>query len=180
MLIAAFVMSALGLLLALSARSIANEQARAIEDARGDARRRVENSNSELLAEIAMQREMIALLADGYALSSEMVREGRLWRDVAPTEAAELFEAGKLRLLDVRTPQETASGTLPGALLIPIDQLEDRLDEVPNDDKQTLIYCSMGGRSAAACELLASQGRQGILNLPGGIGAWTGPLEPSN
>jgi rhodanese-related sulfurtransferase len=174
---APIILATVALVLALLARSAASGQTQAIEDARSDARRRIENSNTELLAEIAKQREMIALLAGGAALSAEMVREGRLWRDAFPAEAAELFNAGKLRLVDVRSPQETAGGTLPGALLIPIDQFEGRMSEIPNDDKQTLIFCSMGGRSAAACELLSAEGRVGLLNLPGGIGAWSGPRE---
>ncbi len=176
----ALVLAVLALIIALSARSSAGGQAQAVEDARGDARRRVENLNEELVAELQKQREMIAQLAGGQPLSPEMVREGRLWRDVLPTEAAELYEAGSLRIIDVRSPQETASGILPGAILIPIDQLEERVDEVPSDGKTTLVYCAMGGRSAAACELLSQSGRHGMLNLQGGIGSWTGPLEQTN
>ena len=176
----ALVLAILALLIALAARSTAAGQAQAIEDARNDARRRVENLNDELAFELKKQREMIAQLAGGEKLSPEMVREGRLWRDVLPTEAAALFEAGSLRIVDVRTPQETASGILPGAIHIPIDQLEERLAEVPNDKPHTLVYCAMGGRSAAACELLSQEGRSGLLNLQGGIGSWTGTLEQTS
>ena len=176
----ALVLAVLAFVFALSARSTAAAQAQSVEDARRDARRLVENLNEELAFELKKQREMIAQLAGGEQLSAQMVREGRLWRDVLPTEAAELFEKGELRILDVRTPQETASGILPGALHIPIDQLEERLAEVPSDKAHTLVYCAMGGRSAAACELLSQEGRNGLLNLQGGIGSWTGPIEKTS
>ena len=176
----ALVLAILALVVALAARSTAVGQAQAIEDGRSDARRRVENLSEELAAELKKHREMIAQLAGDEPLSPEMVRGGQLWRDVLPTEAAELFEAGSLRIIDVRSPQETASGILPGAILIPIDQLEERVAEVPSDGKATLIYCSMGGRSAAACELLSQSGYSGLLNLQGGIGSWTGTLEQAD
>jgi rhodanese-related sulfurtransferase len=178
MTLAALLISIVALLLALLARSTAASQAQAVEDSRGDARRRVENLRAELVGELEKQREMMAILAAGEGLSPEMVREGRLWRDVLPAEAQALLEAGSLRIVDVRTPQETAGGVLPGARLLPVDELQDRLSELPRDGKPTLVYCAMGGRSAAACELLSQHGYVGLLNLQGGIGAWSGPIEP--
>ena len=174
---AAFVLAVVAFLLALSARSKANGFQQAVEDAQSDGRRRVENLREEYEAEIAKLREMVALLAEGSPVSGEMIREGRTWEDVVPTAAQELFAAGDLRTIDVRTPQETKQGILPGAKLIPIDQLEERLREIPKDGKPTLIYCAGGGRSAAACEFLSTQGYSGLMNLQGGFSSWAGPVE---
>ena len=80
--------------------------------------------------------------------------------------------------------QETAGGIIPGAQLIPIEELEERAREVRRSEKPLLIYCAGGGRSAAACEFLSGQGQLGLQNLSGGIGSWGGavtrpPLRPS-
>src|SRR5262249_21481285 len=84
-------------------------------------------------------------------------------------ERAELF------VLDVRTPAEFARDRIPRARLIPLDELEDRLGEMPARDAAVLVHCATGGRSAAACELLAQRGGTGLLNLAWGIQAWPGP-----
>lgn len=149
----------------------------AIQDARNDARRRVENLGTELREEIEKQRELLARVAAGETLDPSQVAEGRLWRDASPDEGKRLVAAGGLNLLDVRTPQETAGGVVPGAQLIPIDQLEERLEELPRDGKPLLVYCAAGGRSAAACEFLSTQGFGELINLDGGMSAWSGPVE---
>jgi metal-sulfur cluster biosynthetic enzyme len=75
----------------------------------------------------------------------------------------------------VRTPAEFASGHIPNAHLIPLDELEDRLGELPAKDTVLLVHCAAGGRSASACETLGQRGYTGLLNLVGGMHAWTGP-----
>ncbi len=175
MALAALILSVLALILALRASSIAGRHAQAVEDVESDARRRIDNSREELDGELGTLREMVAMMADGQPLSGEMVREGRLWRDVLPTEAAELVTRGGVRIVDVRSPQETAGGVIPGAMLVPIDELEDRAREIPRDGKPTVVYCAGGGRSAAACEYLSREGWLGLMNLQGGISSWTGP-----
>ena len=98
-----------------------------------------------------------------------------MWREADTREAVELVSGGKVRIVDVRTPQETASGIIPGALLIPVDQLEARAGEIARDGRTTLVYCAGGSRSAAACEFLSTQGHENLINLSGGFGAWNGP-----
>lgn len=74
-------------------------------------------------------------------------------------------------LLDVRTPEEYAAGHIPGATLIPVQDLAEHLAEVPRD-KQVYIYCHSGKRSARASKLLAEHGYTNIENIVGGIEAW--------
>lgn len=120
-------------------------------------------------------RRTVAALAAGTPMTAAMVMEGRLWREVEGSEAHTLAQASGTHVLDVRTPGETAGAILPGALLIPLDQLEARCAELPRDGKPVLVYCAMGVRSASACEFLSSRGFDNLHNLGGGIGAWTGP-----
>lgn len=60
-------------------------------------------------------------------------------------------------LLDVRTPGEYAEGHIDGALNIPVQELEQRLGEVPQGHP-VVVYCLSGGRSAAASRMLAAAG----------------------
>jgi len=74
-------------------------------------------------------------------------------------------------IIDVRTPEEFAKGHIPGATLIPVQQLADRIDEVPHN-KQVYLYCHSGARSSRAAALLAQHGFTRIENMVGGIVAW--------
>ena len=123
-----------------------------------------------------MQKKLLARVSAGEKLTREMILEGQLWRDVSSTEAQRMLAAEReLVLVDVRTPAETRSGILPGARLIPIDELEARTSELPRTGVPILIYCAGGGRSAAACEHLARAGFESLHNLEGGFSSWTGP-----
>ena len=77
-------------------------------------------------------------------------------------------------LLDVRQPQEYEAEHIPGAKLIPLPQLGERLGEL-DAEKPTLVYCAIGGRSRVAAQMLAGRGFQEVFNLSGGIKAWNRP-----
>jgi rhodanese-related sulfurtransferase len=129
----------------------------------------------ELRSELDVTRRLLAEMARGVQLSPEAIMEGQLWRDIDGVAAVALVSAGGVTLVDVRTPTETVTGVLPGAKLIPMDELDQRRHEIPKDGR-VLLYCAMGGRSAAACDVLAREGWSGLMNLTGGIGAWKGPV----
>ena len=74
-----------------------------------------------------------------------------------------------LAVLDVREPDEWMHGHIEGAAHIPLGELMARLDEVP--DRQTLVVCKVGARSAHATAYLVSQGRDAV-NLDGGMLDW--------
>lgn len=68
-------------------------------------------------------------------------------------------------LLDVRTPEEFASGHLQGAINIPYDQISSRIEEVGSDKKRSIVvYCRSGKRSAAAMDTLNGLGYTGVIN----------------
>lgn len=79
-------------------------------------------------------------------------------------------------VLDVRNPDEYEDGHVPGAALIPLGELEDRLDEVPVADPLYVI-CAAGGRSLRAAKFLAASGRQAI-SVAGGTKGWIAQGNP--
>ncbi len=85
-------------------------------------------------------------------------------------------------LLDVRTPTEVQTGTIPGSINVPIDQLRSRLAELPKH-KDILAFCQVGLRGYLACRILTQNGFN-CCNLSGGYKtymAWTGtePAKPA-
>jgi len=163
------------LIVAFLARSKASALQRKLDDASLDARRRIENAAHESEEKLESLRRLIAQLVGGAKLTPEMVLEGRLWRDASPAEAAKMVAGGGVHVIDVRTPNETAAGIIAGAKLIPIDEIESRVRDLPKDGKPMLVYCAGGGRSAAACEFLSRNGFENLFNLEGGFMSWGGP-----
>jgi rhodanese-related sulfurtransferase len=73
-------------------------------------------------------------------------------------------------LLDVRTPQEHAAQAIEGSYLLPVQELQFRASELPKN-KEIIVYCRVGNRSAFASEFLSRLGYR-VKNLEGGILAW--------
>ncbi|MCU6708590.1 sulfurtransferase TusA family protein [Paenibacillus sp. J5C_2022] len=86
---------------------------------------------------------------------------------------------GNMLLLDVREAAEYAFGHITGAVSIPLGQLEQRLEELPND-RQLFVICRTGSRSDMACTLLADKGYANVRNVLPGMSGWTGPVEKLN
>ena len=80
-----------------------------------------------------------------------------------------------LAVLDVREPVEWAHGHIEGSQHIPMNELPDRLGEVP--DGQVLVVCKVGGRSAQVTGWLVQQGRDAV-NLDGGLLDWAAAGRP--
>jgi sulfur-carrier protein adenylyltransferase/sulfurtransferase len=78
-------------------------------------------------------------------------------------------------LLDVREPDEHETCRIEGSMLIPLGQLPSRLAELPND-KEIVVHCHHGGRSARAAGFLIQQGFT-AKNLAGGIDAWSEQID---
>jgi rhodanese-related sulfurtransferase len=91
---------------------------------------------------------------------------------VSPTEAQKkLGLKTKPFLLDVRQPEEYRSGHIPGAKLIPLGQLHERMNELPKN-QEIICVCRSGNRSMSATRQLASAGYN-VTNLQGGMIAWS-------
>jgi rhodanese-related sulfurtransferase len=90
--------------------------------------------------------------------------------EAAPQQVKQAVDQGAY-LIDVREPWEHDEERIPGAVLIPLGELPDRLSEVP-EDRDVYVHCRMGGRSARAVELLQAAGRTRAVNVAGGLEGW--------
>ncbi|RMG89423.1 MAG: rhodanese-like domain-containing protein [Candidatus Dadabacteria bacterium] len=80
-------------------------------------------------------------------------------------------EGGEVFLLDVRTPGEYRRGHIPGAVLIPMNEVPARLREIPRD-KKIVVVCASGARSAAVARFLDGRGYPWVANYTGGVFDW--------
>ena len=90
--------------------------------------------------------------------------------------AKELFEMiqGKnhLELVDIRTPAEIERGVLPNAKPLAMHLVPLKLDYFSESQKQIVIYCRTGSRSAQVCRFLNQQGINNVISLRGGVVKW--------
>jgi len=93
-------------------------------------------------------------------------------------EASEMLKGGA-QIIDVREPHEYAAGHVPGAPLIPVNNVFARREELPKDGK-IIFTCAVGQRSALACEMAAASGipADRLYNLEGGTEAWIKAGQP--
>jgi adenylyltransferase/sulfurtransferase len=92
--------------------------------------------------------------------------------------AARLARQDDLVLVDVREPHEWQICRIEGARLVPLRSLPARLGELPRD-RDIVVHCKMGARSAKAVEFLRAHGYEQVWNLCGGILAWIDAVDPS-
>ena len=93
------------------------------------------------------------------------------WRELRDIEMENKF------LLDVRTPDEFVLGTLPGAVNIPLDELRDRLTELPKD-RMIYTFCAVGLRGYLAYRILTQHGFEKVRNLSGGLKTYRAATAP--
>ncbi len=89
---------------------------------------------------------------------------------VGVAQAAALKDQGAF-VLDVREPNEWATGHIRGATLIPLGQLADRAGEVPLD-RTVVVVCHTGNRSAQGRDILRQAGFTNVTSMTGGMAAW--------
>lgn len=108
----------------------------------------------------------IALAAAGAAFAAAP-------EPVTPAEVARQLEDPRTApvLLDVRSPQEFADGHVPGALNLPVGQVEARAAEVPKD-RPVVVYCEVGGRARLAATQLRNRGYTNVREMTGSMTAW--------
>ena len=103
-----------------------------------------------------------------------------MWKEQSPSDIAELIEAepDNYVLLDVREAIELQIAPLKNALHIPMGEIPSRLNEL--DKTKTMVcVCKVGGRSAQVCEYLVAQGFEQVINMTGGINAWSEQVDSS-
>lgn len=92
------------------------------------------------------------------------------WRELAAQKDG-------LVLIDTRTPEEFAFGTIPGAVNIPLDNLRQRLSEVPAD-RPVVVFCAVGLRGYLAQRILMGHGYTNVRNLIGGYKTYSAVVAP--
>lgn len=100
-------------------------------------------------------------------------------QEITATELKQRLDAGEdIQIIDVRQPDEYAFAKIEGTKLIPLGEVINRMNEI-DDSKETVVHCKMGGRSARAIEALHHAGFKGnLINLKGGITAWSNEVDP--
>jgi len=133
-------------------------------------------------------RIQLAAMASGHSVPDQLIRTGRLYENVSAEEALrtiDQFQDGsveELMIVDVRTAREYAMSHIPGAKLIPMEELESRFcAEIPRTTEKVFVYCAGGDRSRFACDFLSRQGYMNLHNIFDGLQKWSGPItgEPS-
>jgi rhodanese-related sulfurtransferase len=96
----------------------------------------------------------------------------------APELKRQLDGGREVVLLDVREPEELLRARLPGAVHIPMAEIPGRLHEL-DPDKEIVVFCHHGMRSASVVGFLAQREFARVINLAGGIEAWSLTVDPS-
>ncbi len=104
--------------------------------------------------------------------------EKEMYEIITAEDAKNIMDSGEeLVILDVREQDEFDEGHIPGAILIPYTEIENKAEEMlPDKDKQILVYCRSGRRSKIAAESLAKLGYTNIKEF-GGIIDWPYEVE---
>ena len=98
--------------------------------------------------------------------------------EIEPAVLATRLASGEsVEILDVREPYEWEIARIEGARLIPLATLESRLTELAQD-REIVVHCKLGGRSAQAVRRLRAAGFRNVLNLAGGIERWSAEVDP--
>jgi rhodanese-related sulfurtransferase len=100
--------------------------------------------------------------------------------EITATELKQRLDNGDdIQIVDVREANEVAVAKIPNTIHIPLAQVINRMSEI-DPARETVVHCKMGGRSARAIDALQRSGFTGkLLNLTGGITAWSNDVDPS-
>ncbi len=99
--------------------------------------------------------------------------------NLSPVEVKVILEnKNGMRLIDVREEWEHEIAKIEGSELMPLSNFMSRINELNKDDN-LIIYCHRGVRSANVCNFLANQGFKNLINLKGGIEAWSNEVDQS-
>lgn len=115
----------------------------------------------------------VVILAAVGLLAFQLINSGgstALPAEITVSQASEKRDQGAF-ILDVREPSEWTSFHIPGATLIPLGQLPNRLAEVPRD-KEVVVVCRTGHRSQQGRDILLQAGFKQVTSMAGGVTQW--------
>ncbi|HEU4962458.1 MAG TPA: rhodanese-like domain-containing protein [Bacilli bacterium] len=97
--------------------------------------------------------------------------------NITAEQVRERLERGDdILIVDVREDGEVGTGMIPGALHIPVGDMEDRYDEI-DPEREAIIVCRSGRRSKSVCNYLQAKGYENVLNMVDGMLKWSGEKE---
>jgi rhodanese-related sulfurtransferase len=107
------------------------------------------------------------------------MRQQMPFKEATPRDVKQRLDAGEeVTLIDVREPDEMMIAAIDGAEERPMSQARDWIDSLPKD-RELVIFCHHGGRSAQVAMALAHRGHTNVTNMSGGIDAWSEDVDPS-
>ena len=100
--------------------------------------------------------------------------------EMTATELKQRLDNGDdIQIIDVREDNEVAFARIPNSVHIRLGEILNRMNEI-DPNRETVVHCKMGGRSARAIEALQRSGFTGkLINLKGGIIGWSNEVDPS-
>ena len=137
---------------------------------------------TQIEAKVEPLRIQVALLAQGMPVSNRLIRTGCLYHEISASEAGEFLTANsgadRILWLDVRSGAEFTKRHIPGAKLIPVEDLEMRYrTEIPLALEKIIVYCAGGDRSRLACDFLSRHDFGNVYHIKDGLQGWAGPTE---
>ena len=143
---------------------------------------KVKAVSAQIEAKVEPLRIQVALLAQGEPVSNRLIRTGCLYHEISASEAGEILTtnsgADRILWLDVRSGAEFTKRHIPGAKLIPVEDLEMRYrTEIPLALEKIIVYCAVGDRSRLACDFLSRHDFGNVYHIKDGLQGWTGPTE---
>lgn len=102
--------------------------------------------------------------------------------ECSPKQVRAMLDAGNSRLVlvDCRTEEEWDRARIEGAILVPLQEMHERIDDLrPYDGQPLVVYCHHGRRSLRGAAILREAGMTGALSMAGGIDRWSLEIDAS-
>lgn len=149
-----------------------------IEETKDSIHSQISWAKEDLRNDMQGLRTVLKVMAAGGPVTADMIEEGKPYADLSAADAVQLLQQKPHTVvIDVRTANEYQEGHIPGAKLVPVDEIENRLSEIPKEAEALLVTCQGGTRSAAACHLLSEKGYTNLINMYDGMGSWPGKKD---
>ena len=120
---------------------------------------------------------LVILISGCFANVAAPKAEASLANEISVDEAYAKYQQGMF-LLDVRQPEEWQEAHIPNTTLIPLGELESRLNELPKD-KPIVVVCRSGNRSQAGRDILKKADFNNVTSMAGGINQWRAQGYPT-
>ena len=129
---------------------------------------------------IFLLKQFLTTLIAAIFMTTFLTGCGQAYKSIAQEDALRIMNSGQnVVVLDVRTPEEYEKKHIPGAVLLPIDEIKKgNLSLLPDKNKIILVHCWTGRRAEDAAAILVNRGYKYVYNF-GGLVDWTRPVEGS-